>query len=127
MCSLRPGVKGMSENIRVRSIVGRFLEHSRIFWFANGGEEDVFCGSSDWMPRNLVERCEVVFPVTAPDLKKRLREEILGSYLKDTVKARLLQPDGEYVRAANAGTPFSAQDYLIERSAAVRGEGTATE
>jgi polyphosphate kinase len=113
MCSLRPGIKGLSEKIRVRSIVGRFLEHSRIFSFANGGEEEVYCGSADWMPRNLVERCEVVFPVTQPDLKKRLRDEILKAYLDDNMKARLLQPDGEYVRAPKSGTPFSAQDYLM--------------
>jgi polyphosphate kinase len=114
MCALRPGVKGWSERIRVRSIVGRFLEHSRIFCFANGGKEEIYCGSADWMPRNLVERCEVVFPVTQPDLHKRLREEILGAYLADNIKARLLQPDGEYVRAAVTGTPFSAQDYLMQ-------------
>jgi polyphosphate kinase len=113
MCSLRPGVKGWSERIRVRSIVGRFLEHSRIFCFANGGKEEIFCGSADWMPRNLVERCEVLFPVTQPDLHKRLREEILAAYLTDNTKARLLQPDGEYVRAPQAGTAFSAQDYMI--------------
>ena len=114
MCALRPGVKGWSERIRVRSIVGRFLEHSRIFCFANGGKEEIFCGSADWMPRNLVERCEVVFPVTQPDLHKRLREEILAAYLADNTKARLLQPDGEYVRAAQTGAPFSAQDYLMQ-------------
>jgi polyphosphate kinase len=114
MCALRPGVKGWSERIRVRSIVGRFLEHSRIFCFANGGKEEVYCGSADWMPRNLVERCEVVFPVTQPDLHKRLRDEILAAYLADNVKARLLQPDGEYVRAAQTGAPFSAQDYLMQ-------------
>src|ERR1700677_1078277 len=113
MCSLRPGVKGVSEKIRVRSIVGRFLEHSRIFSFANGGKEEVYCGSADWMPRNLIERCEVVFPVTQPDHHKRLREEILASYLADNIKARILQPDGEYVRAPRTGEPFSAQDYLI--------------
>jgi polyphosphate kinase len=113
MCSLRPGVKGLSERIRVRSIVGRFLEHSRIFCFANGGKEEIFCGSADWMPRNLVERCEVLFPVTQADLHKRLREEILGPYLADNVKARLLQPDGEYVRAPQVGEPFSAQDHLM--------------
>ncbi|HEY1963479.1 MAG TPA: polyphosphate kinase 1 [Acidobacteriaceae bacterium] len=113
MCSLRPGVKGWSERIRVRSIVGRFLEHSRIFSFANGGKEEVYCGSADWMPRNLVERCEVLFPVTQPDLHKRLREEILPAYLADNTKARLLQPDGEYVRAPQVGAPFSVQDYLM--------------
>src|ERR1700733_15399971 len=113
MCALRPGVKGWSERIRVRSIVGRFLEHSRIFCFANGGKEEIYCGSADWMPRNLVERCEVLFPVTQPDLHKRLREEILSAYLADNTKARLLQPDGEYVRAPQVGAPFSVQDYLM--------------
>jgi polyphosphate kinase len=113
MCSLRPGIKGLSERIRVRSIVGRFLEHSRIFWFANAGRDEIFCGSADWMPRNLADRCEVVFPITQPDLIKRLREEILPAYLADNMKARLLRPDGEYVRAPLTGAPFSAQDYLM--------------
>lgn len=113
MCSLKPGVKGLSEKIRVRSIVGRFLEHSRIFHFANGGEDDLYCGSADWMPRNLAERCEVVFPVTQIDLKKRLRDEILKAYLSDNTKARLLKSDGEYIRATKSGTPFSAQDHLM--------------
>src|SRR5215471_4622463 len=113
MCSLRPGVKGLSERIRVRSIVGRFLEHSRIFCFANGGKEEMYCGSADWMPRNLIERCEVLFPVTQPELKDRLRNEILKAYLDDNVKARLLQPDGEYVRAPRVGEPFGAQDHLM--------------
>lgn len=114
MCSLRPGVKGLSERIRVRSVVGRFLEHSRIFCFANGSKEEIYCGSADWMPRNLIERCEVVFPVTQPDLHKRLREEILMAYLTDNTKARLLQPDGEYVRAPKTGVAFSAQNYLMQ-------------
>ena len=93
--------------------MGRFLEHSRIFRFTNGGKEEMYCGSADWMPRNLVERCEVLFPVAQPDLHKRLREEILAAYLADNTKARLLQPDGEYVRAPKVGAQFSAQDYLI--------------
>jgi polyphosphate kinase len=113
MCSLRPGVKGLSERIRVRSIVGRFLEHSRIFSFANGGDEEIYCGSADWMPRNLIERCEVVFPVTQPDLQKRLHDEILAAYLADNTKARLLQPNGEYIRAPKIGPAFSAQDFLV--------------
>lgn len=113
MCSLRPGVKGLSDRIRVRSIVGRFLEHSRIFCFANNGQEEIYCGSADWMPRNLLERCEVLFPILEADLKKRLRDEILYAYLKDNVKARLLQCDGEYIRAPRTGTPFSAQDHLM--------------
>jgi polyphosphate kinase len=118
MCALRPGVPGLSERIRVRSIVGRFLEHSRIFWFANGDAEEVFCGSADWMPRNLYERCEVVFPVCDPAAMHRLRHEILECYLRDDVKARLLQPDGSYLRATHkAGhTCLSAQDWLMKLS-----------
>jgi polyphosphate kinase len=113
ICALRPGVKGLSERIRVRSIVGRFLEHSRIFSFANGGKPEVFCGSADWMPRNLFERCEVQFPVDDPALSARVRDEILGAYLKDNVKARLLQPGGWYVRAPRDGAPFNAQEHLM--------------
>ena len=116
MCSLRPGVKGLSETIRVRSIVGRFLEHSRIFSFVNGGDPVIFCGSADWMPRNLYERCEVMFPVLDQNLAKRLREDILDIYLKDNAKARLLQPDGTYLRAAKTGQSFSAQQYLIDEA-----------
>lgn len=115
MCALRPGVPGMSERIRVRSIVGRFLEHSRIFWFANGAQPEVFCGSPDWMPRNLYERCETVFPITAPALRDRLEHEILRSYLRDTLKARLLGSDGQYTRAPHRKSqPFSAQDHLMQ-------------
>jgi polyphosphate kinase len=119
MCALRPGVAGLSERIRVRSIIGRFLEHSRIFWFANGGAEQVFCGSADWMPRNLYERCEVLFPVEDPAAMQRLRHEILECYLRDDVKARLLQPDGSYIRAPHAAghTCLSAQDWLMQLSA----------
>ena len=113
MCSLRPGIKGLSERIRVRSIVGRFLEHSRIFSFANGGEPEVYCGSADWMSRNLHERCEVVFPILDERLSLRLRKEILDSYLADTRKARLLQPEGRYIRATIKGDGFSAQEYLM--------------
>ena len=122
MCALRPGVEGLSENVRVRSIVGRFLEHSRIFSFTNGGQPEVYCGSADWMPRNLFERCEVVFPVVAPDLAGRLRNEILGSYLKDNTKARLLQADGTYIRAPRTGSRFIAQEHLMELAATSTGE-----
>lgn len=114
---LRPGVKGLSERIRVRSIVGRFLEHSRIFHFANCGNDEIYIGSADWMPRNLFERCEVVFPVRDPAAMARIRDEILPAYLADTVKARLQQPDGSYLRAskANKDAPvFSSQDFLIQ-------------
>lgn len=126
MCSLRPGVKGVSERIRVRSIVGRFLEHSRIFCFANAGAEEIYCGSADWMPRNIVERCEVLFPVNQPDLKKRLRDEILKAYLNDNVKARLLQADGKYIRAPRTGTPCSAQDYLMAIAESAENKGSAS-
>jgi len=125
MCTLRPGVKGVSERIRVRSIVGRYLEHSRIFDFANAGRPEIFCGSADWMPRNLFERCEVVFPVNEPALAARLRDEILGAYLKDNVKARLLQADGRYVRAPRDGEAFSAQENLMAISLAERSNSQA--
>lgn len=117
LCILRPGVKGLSERIRVRSIVGRFLEHSRIFQFANGGGTEVYLGSADWMPRNLFERCEVVFPVRDAVALARIRDEILPAYLADTVKARLQQPDGSYVRASKLnkdGLGFSSQDFLMQ-------------
>ncbi len=118
ICSLRPGVKRLSERIRVRSIVGRFLEHSRIFWFANGGDEELYSGSADWMPRNLFERCEVVFPVRDPQLRARVRDEILAAYLADTVKARVLRADGTYARLREPGRdggppPFNAQEFFI--------------
>ncbi|HLI02926.1 MAG TPA: polyphosphate kinase 1 [Terracidiphilus sp.] len=114
---LRPGVKGLSERIRVRSIVGRFLEHSRIFYFSNGGKDEFYLGSADWMPRNLFERCEVVFPVRDAAAIARIRDEILPAYLADTVKARLQQPDGSYVRASKVmkdAPVFSSQEFLIQ-------------
>jgi polyphosphate kinase len=115
VCTLRPGVKGLSDNIRVRSIVGRFLEHSRIFHFANGGRDEIYLGSADWMPRNLFERCEVVFPVKDKSARARLHDEILPAYLADTAKARLMQEDGHYVRAfdGHKSRGFSAQEFLM--------------
>ena len=120
ICALRPGVRGVSDHIRVRSIVGRFLEHSRIFYFANGGEEEVYLSSADWMPRNLYERVEVMFPVKDAMLRERIRQEILNTYLADTAKARVLHRDGSYARAGQAAgrrkasVPlFNAQDFLI--------------
>ena len=98
VCCLRPGVPGVSERIRVRSIVGRFLEHSRIYYFHNGGKREVYLGSADLMSRNLNRRVEVVFPVHQADLVQRLREEILESYLHDTLNAHVLQTDGSYTR-----------------------------
>jgi polyphosphate kinase len=114
---LRPGVKGLSERIRVRSIVGRFLEHSRIFYFSNGGNDEFYLGSADWMPRNLFERCEVVFPVRDAAAIARIRDEILPVYLADTVKARLQQLDGSYVRASKLmkdAPVFSSQEFLMQ-------------
>ncbi len=99
ICCLRPGVPGVSDNIRVTSIVGRFLEHSRIFFFGNGGQPKVYLGSADWMPRNLFRRVEVVFPVLDPGLRKRITDVIIPAYLSDCVKARVLGPDGVYTRA----------------------------
>jgi len=120
MCALRPGIRGISDHIRVRSIVGRFLEHSRIFYFANGGQEAIYLGSADWMPRNLYERVEVVFPVKDPLLRERLKHEILEAYLADTVKARVLRRDGSYVRAWKAAGKhkapvpgFNSQEFLL--------------
>jgi polyphosphate kinase len=119
ICSLRPGLKNLSERIRVRSIVGRFLEHSRVYYFQNGGDEEFYCGSADWMPRNLFERCEVIFPIRDAQIKTRVRDEILAAYLADTVKARMLQTDGTYVRVREPGRDgkvpaFSAQDFFID-------------
>ncbi len=114
ICALRPGLKGISENIRVRSLVGRYLEHSRIFYFANGGDEKIYCGSADWMPRNLFERCEVVFPIRDVQIRNRIRNEILAAYLADDVKTRLLAGDGSYHRPRRREPVFSAQDFLMQ-------------
>jgi polyphosphate kinase len=124
ICTLRPGIRGLSGRIRVRSVVGRFLEHSRIFCFENGGAPEVFVGSADWMPRNLHERVEVLFPVKDSLLRDRIIHEILAVYLTDNIKARLLQPDGRYLRPwqspkgrskrpPRGPAAFSAQDFFI--------------
>jgi polyphosphate kinase len=99
VCCLRPGIPGVSDTIRVVSVVGRFLEHSRIYWFRNGGAEEIYLGSADLMPRNLDGRVEVLFPVQDTALVRHLRDEILETYLRDNVRARLMQPDGSYRRA----------------------------
>ncbi len=113
-CMLRPGVSGLSETIHVRSIVGRFLEHSRIFYFANGGEEEIYIGSADWMARNFDRRVEVVTPVLDPQFKTHLRDIVLSAYLRDNVKARVLKPDGAYerVRTAPGDERFDSQLYF---------------
>ena len=122
MCALRPGVRGVSDRIRVRSIVGRFLEHSRIFHFSNGGQEEVYLSSADWMPRNLYERVEVMFPLKDALARERVRHEILDAYLVDNVKSRVLRKDAVYVRSWQAegkrkapvgADAFSAQDFLL--------------
>jgi polyphosphate kinase len=114
ICMLRPGVPGLSENIRVRNIVGRFLEHSRITYFANGGSEEVYIGSADWMPRNLNRRVEIVTPVNDSRLQRYLKDVILDAYLRDNVNAAELRPDGTYerVRAPAGEEKFDSQMYF---------------
>jgi polyphosphate kinase len=118
-CTLVPGLRGISSRVHVRSIVGRFLEHSRIFYFENSGKPEIFLGSADWMPRNLYERVEVLFPLKDPQHCERVCTEILSSYLGDTRKARILSSDGtySYPRAARNGHGFSAQDHLMRLAA----------
>jgi len=118
ICMLRPGVPGLSENIRVRSIVGRLLEHSRVYYFANGGAEEIYIGSSDWMPRNLDRRVEVLAPVENAELKQYLKDEFLTAYLRDNVKARELLADGTYKRVLPASDEeaFNSQLEFQEKS-----------
>jgi polyphosphate kinase len=111
VCCLRPGVRGVSERIKVRSIVGRFLEHSRVYYFENAGVRDIYCGSADWMDRNLFRRIEVAFPVASPDLQARMTED-LQLYLEDDCQAWVLKSDGTYHRAGTAGHT-SAQARLL--------------
>jgi polyphosphate kinase len=115
ICMLRPGIPGLSENVTVRSVVGRFLEHSRVFWFQNGGDDELYIGSADWMSRNLKHRIEVVSPVTDPQAKSYLRDVLLDAYLKDNTKARELQPDGRYIRIGRGSEPFNVQEYFMGR------------
>jgi polyphosphate kinase len=119
VCALRPGIPGISENIRVISIVDRFLEHSRIFYFGNGGDPQVYIGSADWMDRNLSRRVEVVFPVEVPELKQRVIHEILETSLADNVKARELLPDGSYrrVQVAEGQARVRSQERFLELAA----------
>jgi len=120
ICCLRPGLPGVSENIRVRSIVGRYLEHPRIFYFGNNGEPEVYLSSADWMPRNFNGRVESMFPIDDPALKQRLIDEILGLALADNVKARVLHPEGHYTRVQPAeGEPrVNFQEELMRRAQA---------
>ncbi|HEX4826556.1 MAG TPA: polyphosphate kinase 1 [Candidatus Polarisedimenticolaceae bacterium] len=122
ICCLKPGVPGVSDNIRVVSILGRFLEHSRVFYFRNGGDEDVYLGSADLMPRNLNGRVEAMFPVADPRLVNVLREEILAAYLADNVKARAMNADGTYTRIAPSqdAPRLSAQAWFLKARAVAR-------
>ncbi|MHB8825870.1 MAG: polyphosphate kinase 1, partial [Thiobacillus sp.] len=114
VCALRPGIAGLSEHIHVRSIVGRFLEHTRIFYFKNGGDEQVYLSSADWMDRNFFRRIETGFPVLNPKLKKRVINEGLKPYLRDNVQAWEMQADGSYRRRKpHRAKPYSAQNVLL--------------
>ncbi len=116
VCMLRPGVPGLSKNITVRNIIGRFLEHSRVFYFANGGAADIYTGSPDWMARNLKHRIEVVTPITDPEMKTYLKDVLLAAYLRDNVRARELQIDGSYAKVPRLPDeePFDAQEFFIK-------------
>jgi len=117
ICCLRPDVPNVSENIRVISIVGRFLEHSRIFYFRNNGKEDVFMGSADLMPRNLDNRIEVLFPIEDESIKRQVITDVLEAYLRDNVKARILQTDGTYVQQhPGKGPGFDVQLALLNEA-----------
>jgi polyphosphate kinase len=119
VCCLRPGVPGVSERIRVSSIVGRFLEHSRAFSFGVGEEEEIFLSSADWMPRNFFRRVELLTPVLDEKAREKIRSEIFEPMLADDSRARDLQPDGTYLRRTpkSGEAPFDAQGFLIDRLA----------
>ncbi|WUR15261.1 polyphosphate kinase 1 [[Empedobacter] haloabium] len=125
-CTLRPGVEGLSENIRVRSIIGRFLEHSRIYYFRNDLQHDIYLGSADWMNRNLFRRIEVAFPILDRSLKRRVMAEGLNPYLKDNVNAWELEPDGHYQRRKPRAKqqPFGAQQHLMQTLGTTTAEAT---
>ncbi len=115
ICSMKPGIKGVSDRITIKSIVGRYLEHSRVFYFYNGGNEEIYMGSADLMQRNLDHRVEVVFPIEKPEHVKYLRYEILERYLNDTLRSRVMQPDGSYkrIKGIAAKIPFDIQEWLM--------------
>jgi polyphosphate kinase len=115
ICCLRPGIEGISDNIRVFSIVGRFLEHSRIFYFFNGGNEDMLISSADWMERNLNKRIELMVPVRDKKCKEKLKG-IIDFNLRDNVKSKELMPDGKYVRTLTGGETFNSQEEFIEKT-----------
>ncbi len=114
VCALRPGMEGLSENIKVRSIIGRFLEHHRVFYFRADGAEDVYLSSADWMDRNFFRRIEICFPVLDKKLKARVIREGLQAYLNDNAQAWEMDTEGVYVRRTGAKSRHSAQDELLE-------------
>jgi polyphosphate kinase len=124
ICCLRPGLPGISENIRVHSIVDRFLEHSRILVFGEGNKQQVFLSSADWMPRNFVRRVEVMFPIESEDIRRRIVDEIIPTYLGDNAHTRILLPDGTYTRAAGPDGPEHRSQYELLQQAASRDGAT---
>jgi polyphosphate kinase len=117
-CTLRPGIPGVSDNIRVRSIVGRFLEHSRVYWFQNDEEPEIYCSSADWMERNLLRRIETCFPILDAKLGTRVFDESLANYLADNTQAWELGSDGNYMRVVPGDAPpHSAQQALLAKFA----------
>ena len=129
ICCLRPGIEGLSENIRVRSIVDRFLEHHRLFYFEAGGREEVYASSADWMPRNFHRRVEILFPIEDPQIKRRVIDEVLGVTLEDDVKASEMLPDGSYrrVHPATQAAPLRSQSRFLKlaRESADRADARA--
>jgi polyphosphate kinase len=122
ICCLRPGLPGISERIRVTSVVDRFLEHSRVFAFGAPDAMDVFISSADWMPRNFIRRIEVMIPIEDTHLRRRLLDEVLGTALRDNVKAYRLGADGSYTRVEIAGPRVRSQVALLEAARASAAE-----
>jgi polyphosphate kinase len=117
LCALRPGIPGVSENIRVRSVVGRFLEHSRVFFFGNDGNSELYLASADWMERNFFRRVEIAFPVREQSHRERILRD-LNLYLADDTQAWTLGRDGLYARCESKGEPHDAQSALLAKYAA---------
>jgi polyphosphate kinase len=115
ICCLRPGIPGISENIRVISVVGRYLEHSRIYYFYNGGTDEIYLGSADLMTRNLDHRVEVLFPLEDPEHIRHLRDRVLEVYLQDNTRTRLMQTDGTYLRHPEKDNMIDVQEWLMDQ------------